>query len=115
MDRWQALCGELLTFHTSGARQQADEARAQEAELKSQLGDCEKRSQTIVAQSEKAAKRAENLDEMLRCESQSITNLPYNTNTTTQESEVVHPVTEGGFFKHRILQNAHLPLHTILH
>lgn len=66
MDKWQALCGDLLTFQTSGARQQADEARSKEAELKGQLADSEKRSRELEAQAEKAAKRAGNLDEMLR-------------------------------------------------
>lgn len=68
MDKWQALCGELLTFQTSGAREQAAEARAKEAELKSELSESEKRSRELEAQAEKATKRVVNLDESLRCD-----------------------------------------------
>ena len=68
MDKWQALCGELLTFQTSGARQQADEASAKEADLKGELAESEKRSRELEAQAEKATKRVANLDESLRCE-----------------------------------------------
>jgi chromosome segregation ATPase len=67
MDKWQALCGELVTFQTSGARQQADEARAKEADLKGQLAEKEQRSRELEAQAEKASKRVANLDDMLKC------------------------------------------------
>jgi hypothetical protein len=68
MDKWQTLCGELLTFQTSDVRKKADEARAKEAELNRQLGDSEKHSRELDAQADKAAKRVVNLEEMLRCD-----------------------------------------------
>lgn len=68
MDKWQAFCGELLTFQTSGARQQADEARAMEADLKGQLAEAENRSRELEAKVEKTAKAVTTLESLLRCE-----------------------------------------------